>query len=182
MEDMEIVKLYFERKEIAIGETKNKYGAYLNTVAYNILRSFEDTEEIVDDTYMAAWNTIPPTNPQKLKHYLSRITRNLCFDRLDYKNAGKRQALFVELDECIPDRQNDIETIWEVKEIGRVINEFLQTLDHKTCAIFLSRYYYVYSIKEVAKQYGLSERRVKYLLEKSRKCLRCTLEKEGVML
>lgn len=182
MEDTKIIALYFERQETAIWETGNKYGVYLKSVAYNILRSFDDTEEIVDDTYLAAWNTIPPAEPRNLKHFLSRITRNLSFDRLDYKNAQKRYALFVELDECIPDRHNDMEVIWEAKEIGRVLNEFLQTLDRKTCAIFLARYYYAYSIKELAKQYGISERKVKYLLEKVRNSLRCTFEKEGVML
>lgn len=182
MEDTEIITMYFERQETAILETENKYGAYLNTVAYNILRSFDDTEEIVDDTYMAAWNTIPPTKPRNLKHFLSRITRNLSFDRLDYKNAKKRYALFVELDECIPDGKNDIEIMWETKEIGRVLNEFLRSLDHKTCAIFLARYYYAYSVKEVAKQYGVSERQVKYLLKKVRNSLHYTFEKEGVML
>lgn len=182
MEDMEIITMYFERQENAIQETENKYGIYLNTVAYHILRSFDDTEEVVNDTYMAAWNTMPPTKPGNLKYFLSRITRNLSFDRLDYKKARKRNALFVELDECIPDRQNDMESVWETKEIGRVLNEFLRTLDRKTCAIFLARYYYAYSIKELAEQYGLPERRVKYLLEKTRNNLRRIFEKEGVTL
>lgn len=182
MEDAEIITMYFERKETAIQETGNKYGAYLNVVAYNILRNPDDTEEVVDDTYMAAWNTMPPTKPANLKHFLSRITRNLSFDRLDYKNASKRHALFVELDECIPDKQNDVEAIWEAKEIGRVLNAFLHTLDGKTCAVFLARYYYAYPMKEVAKQYGLSERQVKYLLKKVRNSLRATFEKEGIVL
>lgn len=182
MEDMEIITMYFERRQTAIQETENKYGVYLNAVAYNILRSLDDTEEVVDDTYMAAWNTMPPTKPGNLKHFLSRITRNLSFDRLDYKNAGKRQALFVELDECIPDRQNDMESIWETRQIGRVINDFLQMLDRKTCAVFLARYYYAYSIRELAEQYALSDRQVKYLLSKTRNKLRNYLEKEGVVL
>lgn len=182
MEDTEIITLYFDRLETAIQETENKYGVYLNTVAYHILRNFDDAEEVVDDTYMAAWNTMPPTKPENLKHFLSRITRNLSFNRLDYKNAGKRQALFVELDECIPDRQNDMESIWETREIGRVINGFLQTLDRKTCAVFLARYFYAYSIKELAEQYALSDRQVKYLLSKTRNKLRSHLEEEGVVL
>ena len=182
MEDTEIITMYFGRQETAIQETKNKYGAYLNVMAYNILHSLEDAEEVVDDTYMAAWNTMPPTKPKNLKYFLSRITRNLSFDRLDYKNARKRRALFVELDECIPDRQNDVELIWEAKEIGRIINDFLQILDRKTCAVFLARYYYAYSIKELAGQYALSERQVKYLLSKTRNKLRTYFEKEGVVL
>ncbi len=182
MEDTEIITLYFERQETAIQETGNKYGAYLNTVAYNILRSFDDAEEVVNDTYMATWNAIPPTKPDHFKYFLSRITRNLSFNRLDYRNAGKRQAVFVELDECIPDRQNDMERIWEVKEIGRVLNEFLQTLDRKTCAVFLARYYYSYSIKELAEQYALSERQIKYLLSKTRSKLCSYFEKEKVAI
>lgn len=182
MEDAEIITLYFERQEAAIRETGDKYGAYLSAIAYNILRSLDDTEEVVDDTYMAAWNTMPPTKPNSLKHFLSRITRNLSFDRLDYKNAAKRYAVFVEMDECIPDRKNDVETIWEAREIGRVLNRFLRTLDKKTCAVFLARYYYAYSIEELSKQYGLSARRVKYLLEKTRNNLRRFFEREGVVL
>lgn len=182
MEDSEIITMYFERRETAIQETEKKYGAYLSVVAYNILRSFDDTEEVIDDTYLAAWNAIPPTKPENLKHFLSRIIRNFSFNKLDYKNAQKRYALFVELDECIPDRKNDVDSIWEAKEIGRVLNEYLQTLERRTCAVFLARYYYAYSIKEVAKQYGFSERQVKYLLEKVRSGLRYAFEKEGITL
>ena len=86
------------RSEVAIQETGRKCGAYLNNIAYNILRNISDTEEVVNDTYMATWNAIPPTKPDNFKHFLSRITRNLSFDRLDYLNAGKRHALFVEMD------------------------------------------------------------------------------------
>ncbi|MCH5258029.1 MAG: sigma-70 family RNA polymerase sigma factor, partial [Lachnospiraceae bacterium] len=163
MEDSGIVELYFARSEMAIQETGKKYGAYLNSIAYNILRNLCDTEEVVNDTYMATWDAIPPTKPNNFKHFLSRITRNISFDRLDYLNAGKRQALFVEMDECIPDRKNDVENIWEAKEIGMVLNKFLETLNRKTCAVFLARYYYSYSINEVAEQYALSVRQVKYL-------------------
>ncbi|MDE6128876.1 MAG: hypothetical protein K2G16_06760, partial [Lachnospiraceae bacterium] len=102
MEDSEIIELYFARSEMAIWKTDKKYGDYLHQVAYHILRSLCDTEEIINDTYMGAWKAIPPTKPDSLKHFLSRITRNLSFDRLDYLNAGKRHALFVEMDECIP--------------------------------------------------------------------------------
>lgn len=182
MEDSMIVELYFARSESAIQETGRKYGAYLNQVAYNILRSISDTEEIVNDTYMAAWNTIPPTKPNNFKHFLSRITRNLSFDRMDYINAAKRHALFVEMDECVPDPTNDPETIWEAREIGSVLNNFLKTLDRKSCAVFLGRYFYAYSEKELAEQYSLSRRQVKYILSKTRNQLRSYFEKEGVVL
>ena len=182
MEDSGIVELYFARSEMAIQETGKKYGAYLNSIAYNILRNLCDTEEVVNDTYMATWDAIPPTKPNNFKHFLSRITRNISFDRLDYLNAGKRYALFVEMDECIPDRRNDVEYIWEAKEIGIVLNKFLKTLDRKTCAVFLARYYYSCSINEVAEQYALSARQVKYLLSKTRNELRIYFEKEGVLI
>lgn len=182
MEDSEIVELYFERSEKAVQETDRKYNAFLSQVAYNILRSLRDTEEIVNDTYMSVWNAIPPTRPNSLKHFLSRITRNLSFDRLDYNNAKKRNALLVEMNECIPDQRNNIEELWEAQEIGRVLNGFLRTLDRQTCAIFLARYYYVYSIKELAQQYALPTHRVKYLLSRTRNELRSYLEKEGVVI
>lgn len=182
MEDSGIIELYFQRSEEAIQETGRKYGAYLHQVAYNILRSLCDTEEIVNDTYMGAWRAIPPARPNNLKHFLSRITRNLSFDRLDYLNAGKRHALFVELDECIPDRLSDLEMVWEARDIGRVLNRFLETLDRRSCAVFVARYYYSCSIEELARQYALSGRQVKYLLAKIRKQLRYYFEKEGVVL
>ncbi|MBD5498632.1 MAG: sigma-70 family RNA polymerase sigma factor [Lachnospiraceae bacterium] len=182
MEDAGIVALYFARSETAIQETERKYGAYLHQVAYNILRDISDTEEIVNDTYMGAWGAIPPTRPNNFKHFLSRITRNLSFNRLSYLKAGKRHALFVELDECIPDRQNEVEHLWEAKEIGIALNRFLKTLDDKSCAVFLARYYYSYSIDELAKQYRLSARQVKYLLSKMRNELRVYFEREGVIV
>lgn len=168
MEDAEIIALYVEKSESAIRETDNKYNAFLNRLVYNILRDALDTEEIIDDTYMGAWNAIPPTIPNSLKHFLSRIARNLSFDRLDYRLAGKRNALFVELDECIPDRQQNVEKIWEAKEIGNLLNCYLGTLDRKDCAVFLGRYFYSYSISELAAQYSLTQRQVKYILSKAR--------------
>ena len=181
MEDDGIVALYFARSETAIAETEKKYGAYLHQVAYHILRNLSDTDEIVNDTYMGAWGAIPPTKPNHLRHFLSRITRNLSFNRLAYLKAGKRNALFVEVEECIPDGK-DVEQVWEAKEIGVVLNRFLKTLDDKSCAVFLARYYYSYSIDELAEQYRLSARQVKYLLSKARNGLRDYFEKEGVIV
>lgn len=109
MEDTKIIDLYFARSEQAIEETSHKYGAYLGVIADNILHRPEDTEEVVNDVYLAAWNSIPPNRPRVLKHYLSRIARNLSFKRFEYLSADKRCAdtvLFLsELDECIPDER-----------------------------------------------------------------------------
>lgn len=182
MEDLEIVNLYFERSETAIRETEKKYGAFLHRVAENIIGNRLDTEEVVSDTYMGAWNAIPPTRPDSLKHFLSRIARNLSFDRLDYRNAKKRRFLFVELDECIPDGRNDPEILWEAKEIGAALNRFLKTLDATSCAVFLARYYYCCSVGELSRRYSLSARQVRYSLAKTRGALRDYLEREGVVL
>ena len=140
MEDSKIIDLYFAGSDQAIEETSIKYGGYLNQIAYNILRDSSDTEEIVNDTYLGAWNAIPPTRPNSLKHYLSRITRNLSFNRLDYKLAGKRSAVLIELDECIPDKYSEVEIVLEAKEIGRLeitnrddISELYQVISNMTC-------------------------------------------------
>jgi len=180
MIDAKIIKLFFNRDEQAIRETEEKYGAYLYQVAYRILHNPEDAAEVVNDTYMAAWNAIPPERPDNMKYYLSRITRNRSLDFLDYRRAGKRHAICVELDACIPDRKHDPERIWEAKETGELLNRFLERLDAKTCAVFVARYYYAYSIKELAQRYGMTQRQVKYLLSKTRGRLKKYLEKEGV--
>lgn len=184
MDDTKIIDLYFSRSESAIAETAKKYGAYLNQIAFNILRCHEDTEEIVEDTYFAAWNTIPPSRPLVLKHFLSRITRNLSFDRLDYNTAKRRSrhmtVLLSELDACIPDRQGNVETAWETHQIGTALNRFVDTLNRTDLQVFLCRYYYNMTVMEIADKYQLSQRNVKYRLSCLRKMLRKHLDKEGV--
>lgn len=186
MDDTQIIELYFSRSESAIEKTAEKYGPYLNQVAYNILRCPEDTEEIVEDTYFAAWNKIPPERPMVMKHFLSRITRNLSFDRLDYITAKKRDphmiTLLSELDACIPDQKNDVEAIFDAKLIGEALNQFLSQLDRMDCAIFLCRYYYSMSISQINVKYALSERNIKYRLSNLRRQLRKFLEKEGIVI
>jgi RNA polymerase sigma-70 factor (ECF subfamily) len=180
MDDTKIIDLYLKRSEQAIEASAEKYGRYLYRTIFTILKDDEDSEEILNDTYMGAWNAIPPTIPQSLKYFLSRIARNLSLDRLDYRMADKRKALFAELDESVPDFGTSTEEIWETEELGRILNAFLGTLDRRTCAIFVARYYYAASLKDLARQYAFSERQIKYMLEKTRKKLRKYLEKEGV--
>lgn len=186
MDDTQIIELYFSRSEAAIAETAAKYGPYLNQVAFHILRSREDTEEVVEDTYFAAWNAIPPTKPEVLKHFLSRITRNLSFTRLDYLTAKRRDGhmvtLLSELDECIPDHSSSVEAVLEAKQIGASLNRFLDTLERTDCKIFLCRYYYNMTIGEIADKYRLPQRRVKYRLSVLRKQLRTHLDKEGIVI
>lgn len=186
MDDTQIIDLYFSRSEAAIAETAVKYGPYLNQIAYNILRSREDTEEIVEDTYFAAWNAIPPTRPDALKHFLSRITRNLSFSRLDYLTAKRRnghmEVLLSELEECIPDHRDNWETVWESKQIGASLNRFLDKTDRTDCKIFLCRYYYSMTIAQIAGKYDMPQRKVKYRLSILRKQLRKHLDKEGIVI
>ena len=184
MEDTQIIALYLSRQETAIGETAKKYGGYINQIAYNILRCREDTEEIAADTYLAAWNAIPPEIPRVLKHFLSRVARNLAFDRLDYITAKRRDVhmitLLSELDACLPDPRSDVEAAVDAKLAAGSVNRFLSQLDKKDCAVFLSRYYYSLTISEIADKFGLTERNVKYRLSCLRQKLRKQLEREGI--
>lgn len=183
MDDTQIIQLYLSRRELAISETDRKYGLYLNQVAYHILRCREDAEEMVEDTYLAAWNTIPPEIPRVLKHFLSRIARNLSFTRLDYLTAKRRShvtVLLSELEECLPDHRGNPEILWEAKQIGASLNGFLETLDQQDCAVFLSRYFHSMTIPEISSAYNIPERRVKYRLSCLRRQLRQHLEKEGI--
>lgn len=184
MEDSKIIELFFARSERAIEETAKKYGSYLTVIARNILHRPEDTEEIVNDVYLAAWNTLPPNHPNVLKHYLSRIARNLSFKRFDYLSAEKRSAdtvaLLSELEDCIPDACRSMEEIMDIRELGKCINRYLSGLPKEECSIFVSRFYYAQTHEQLAKKYGCSVRQVKYKLEKLRKNFRAYLQKEGV--
>ena len=184
MEDTQIVALFFSRSEEAISETSRKYGRYLKAIACRILPNSEDAEEILNDAYLAAWDSIPPKCPPVLKCYLSRIVRNLCFKKIEYLTAAKRggnaDMLLSELEECIPDTGKDMEYALEARELGRCLNHFLGTLQAGDRKLFLSRYYYAMTAPQLAEQYGCSVRQVKYRLEKMRNKLKCYLQEEGV--
>lgn len=186
MEDTEIVNLFFARSEGAIAETQRKYDGYLRTIASRLLPKNEDAEEILNDVYLAAWNTIPPKKPEILKFYLSRVARNLCFKRLEYLTAGKRdcggEALLSELSDCLPDSSLGPEEAVEAKLLGACINRFLAGLDEKDAALFVSRYYYGMNARELAQKYGGTARSVKYRLEKLRSILRQQLSEEGITI
>lgn len=184
MEDSRIIELYFARAEAAIEKTAEKYGAYLNTIAYNILRSAPDTEEVVQDTYLRTWNAIPPERPRVLRHFLSRIARNLAFNRLEYMSAKRRSAevtsLLTEYEDMLPDARGSAEACWEARHLGELLNAFLSTLTRDERRVFLWRYYYAAPIKDIAVSAALSDRRVKYMLSYLRKRLRSYLEEEGI--
>lgn len=185
MEDNKILALYFDRREAALAETAKKYGAYLNQVVCRILGNREDAEEVLSDTYLAAWNRIPPETPRVLRHYLSRIARNLAFDRLDYNTAQRRnpnmtQAL-EELDGCLPDGRQDLEKVLEAGALKDSINAFLATVNKRDCALFLGRYYYGMTVNELAEKLGLTPGKIKYRLSTLRLALKEHLEKEGMI-
>ena len=181
MEDEQIIDLYFQRSEEAIRQTEAAHGHKLYTLAYRILRNREDAEESVSDTYLKAWESIPPTRPTYFYAYLAKICRFLCFGRLDWKNAAKRKAEIVELttemELCIPDLSRERQL--ESQELGRLLNEFLGTLNQESRKIFMRRYWYADSIAEIAQRYGLGESKVKTRLFRARNDLRSFLEKEG---
>lgn len=186
MDDSRIVELYFARSEIAIAETERKYGRYLSKIAYNILFDTEDSSECVNDTYMKAWNSIPPQKPNVLSTYLGKITRRLAIDVFRKKHSEKRgkseYALSLsELDECIPSGASP-EKEFEQKALGESINRFLQNLGKENRDIFVCRYFYADSVKEIASFLGTSESKIKSSLFRSRKALKERLEKEGFSL
>lgn len=186
MEDSDILALYFDRRESALAETAKKYGAYLNQIAYRILGSREDVEEVLSDTYLVAWNRIPPETPRVFRHYLSRIARNLALDRLDYNTAQKRSANLTqaleELDGCLPDGGQDLEQALEAGLLKDSINSFLSTVTRQDCALFLGRYYYGMTVKELAEKLGLTPGKTKYRLTALRLALKVHLEKEGIVV
>lgn len=183
MEDLKIIELFFERKEYAIAETERKYGRYLSKIAYNILFDKEDSEECVNDTYMKAWNAIPPQRPKILSTFLGKITRRLAIDIFRKKNAEKRgksefASSLSELDECIPDNFS-AEKEFEYNLLSENINSFLASLSKENRDIFVCRYFYSDSIKEIASFFGTSESKIKSSLFRSRKILKEQLLKEG---
>lgn len=184
LEDSKIIDLYWARKEQALAETDAKYGNYCRTIARNILRNFEDTEECVSDTWLHAWNSMPPQRPGILSAFLGRITRNLSFDRCKYQQAAKRGGgalplALDELGECIP-ASGRVEHELEQKELAAAIDRFLRTLPEKDCNLFLRRYWYVDSISVIADRYGMKENTVKSILFRTREKLRKFLGEEGI--
>lgn len=185
MEDKLIVELYWQRDERAISVTAAKYGHYCNTIANNILHNFFDAEECVNDTYVGAWNSMPKNRPEKLRHYLGRLTRWIALNRLDerksLKRGGDAQAA-LSLDELADyaSYESYAEKALEVKELGEAINCFLSKLHPVQRQIFLSRYWFMAPVSEIAEKFGFSQSKVKSMLMRTRNKLRKFLEEEGL--
>ena len=184
MEDERIIGMYFERDEGAVTQTAIKYGAYCYTVSYAILACREDCEECVNDTYMRAWNSIPPTRPKNFKMFLAKIARNLSFDRWRAKNAAKRggevAACREELSECIASGESASDAVI-ADELAAAVNTFLRTLPERDCNVFLRRYFFSDTIQSIASKYGISENNVSLIMTRSRKKLKKHLISEGLI-
>ena len=186
MEDNKIVELYWQRDEYAIVETKQKYGKLCYGIAHNILHNHEDAEECENDTYLGAWNSMPPHRPQQLSAFLGRITRRISINRFKQKTAQKRgggETLLAldELHECIPDGSGIQEQI-ESEELAKIIDKFLRGLDAEERNIFLCRYWYFYSIKDICAKFGCSQSKIKMKLFRTREKLLVRLGEEGVFI
>lgn len=182
--DDEIIELYWKRDPKAIEETQTHYGEKLGRLSFGILENREDAQECVNDTYLRTWNSIPPTRPQFLFAYLAKICRFLCFDVLDHKNAQKRSALVVELthemQQCIPDSRDEDKVQGE--QIGQNITAFLRTQSKQDRLLFMKRYWYGVSIKDLAQQMQISESSAKVRLHRIRGRLKKYLESEGIWI
>lgn len=183
MEDEKIIELYWARDREAIAETEKKYGGYCMTVANNILHNTQDAEECVNDTYFKTWNAIPPTRPKILSAFLGKITRNLAFNRYRMENAEKRgggeTALVLdELAECVSGK-DDVEAHVERNALISAINAFLKGIAQDKRNIFVRRYWYCDSVKQIAERYGMTEAAVSMNLMRLRKRLYGFLTERG---
>lgn len=178
--------LYFDRDQRAIEETAAKYGNYCYAIAYNILQNREDAEEAVSDTYLGAWDAIPPHKPAVLSTFLGKIARRTALKRWErnctQKRGGGETALALEeLSEIIPDR-NTPERSMEDADLTCILNDFMRSLPKQERAVFVCRYWYLDSVADIAGRFDFSQSKVKSMLARTRMKLRHTLNKEGIAL
>lgn len=186
MEDKQIVELYWRRSEEAVRLTADKYGPYCRTIAGNILSDPRDAEECVNDTWIGAWNAMPPHRPNRLRLFLGKITRCAACDTLragaaQKRGGGEYTAALEELGECVPSSPGADQAALD-RELEELVNRFLSGLPARECSVFLRRYWYVERVEAIASRYGLKENTVKTILRRTRGKLRTYLEKEGILL
>ncbi len=186
MDDEKIIALYHRRNEMAIRETKTKYGRYIQTIAHNILQNREDAEECENDTYLGAWESMPPERPHALAPFLGTLARRIALDKwrrrhADKRGGGETTLPLCELEECIPDASSIDDSI-TAATIAESISAFLRTLPEAECSVFLRRYWYCDSIRAICLRYGYSQSKVKMSLLRTREKLCKLLEKEGILL
>ena len=186
MEDQEIIALYFARNEEAIPATERRYGAYCGAIAQSILGDRQDEEECVADTWLRAWNAIPPQRPHSLRVFLGRITRNLALNRLRDRWAGKRgggqgELALEELSQCVSGGETP-EAALDRQAFRTALDSFLDQLPGRQRDIFLRRYWYLDSIAQIARRYSMGEGQTATLLYRLRNRLREHLIREGISL
>ncbi len=186
MDDTKIIDLYWTRSESAISETAKKYGSYCRSIAFRILHNDQDSEECVNDTWLGAWNTMPPKRPAVLSTFLGRITRNLSLNRWKQYNAEKRGAgemimALEELRECVP-APDEAAAVLDDMALADALSRFLFSLPQESQKFFIQRYWYLCSIREIANSCGAGASKVKMSLLRSRQGLQKFLQKEGIAL
>lgn len=185
MEDKQIIQLFIERSEQAISELSNKYEKVFLKITQNILNNVPDAEECVNDTYLAAWNTIPPQNPNPLLTYICRIVRNLSIKKYHANTAEKRNSFYDvaldELEDCISISET-VEDKYMAEELADAINRFLGTLSKENRVMFVRRYWFSDSISEIAVLTKTSKHNVSVRISRTRSSLRKYLEKEGIRI
>ena len=186
MDDLKIIELFFARDEKALSESQKKYGRYCQSISRNILSSDEDAEEVLNDTLLSAWNSIPPEEPKSLKTYLGTLARNLSLDRYRKMKAEKRGGCEVSL--CLEEAEEflaDTKSIseeYERREFVKFLNNFLHSLPERECDIFVRRYFYCDSTASIARRFALKESNVLVILSRTRKSLKKALQKGGYTL
>lgn len=182
MEDEKILELFFDRSEQAIKELDLKYGKVCHTVSYNILHNGQDAEECVNDTYLGAWNTIPPERPNPLLTFLCKIVRNLSIVRHHENTALKRNSTYdialEELEGCLASTVT-VEAEIELNELTRIIDSFLESLSQENRVIFMRRYWFSDTYEQIAERVGITENNVSVRLTRIRKQMKDYLIKKG---
>ena len=181
MEDREIIALFWARSQEAIRETARKYGAYCGAIIRRVLGDGRDAEECLNDTWLGAWNAMPPQRPNRLNIFLGRIARNTALDRWSYNHAQRRssgfEAVLEELAECVGG--TPLEETLEARQLGEAISAYLDAVSPTARQVFLRRYWYCDTIPEIAAAAGFTRSKVTYLLHRTRKGLRTYLLEEG---
>ncbi len=186
LSDENIIELYWQKNENAIRVTNDRYGPFLYRIAYNILHDPQDCEECQNDTYLSVWNAIPPTRPQSFRAFIARIMRNIAIDKYYEKTRKKRvpSELTFSMEECgdlLSDREDPADEIM-AEELGKMISHFLRLLGEKDRYIFMSRFYLVEPIEEIAKELHVTESAIYKKLTQLKAALKKYLAEKGVFL
>ena len=183
MDDAAIVSLFWQREERALAETERKYGSYCRHIARSILPDEQDAEESLNDTWLAAWQSIPPQRPERLGAYLGKLTRNFAISRLRSLSAQKRGGgelplALEELAECLPG-PDDPQRELEARDLGRLLNRFVGTLPRTERDVFVARYYYLEPLEDLSRRTGFGQSKLKSMLLRTRRKLQKVLKEEG---